>query len=193
MLDNLNGWQRLWLLLTILWLGAVGYLTYPNLPSTDTGLVAGCYVPYEMFSLSAPSIIKEELRVWRQELPAQLNAKHAEIDSDSNQKVGELMPFSEGVGYWRFFPEWRGDPIKVPDWAREPWVKRYCESLLGRLERSGRANQMREATSTAILKLRINWFLLAFAEWIGPCIAIYLLGFGIAWVRRGFQNQPIDL
>ena len=191
MLNKLNGWQRLWLLLTILWLGTVGYLAYPNWPGTDTGRVAGCYVPYEMFSLSAPSIINEELRAWGQELPAQSNAKTAEIVSA--REMGELIPFSEGVRYWQFFPEWRGDPIERPNWAREPWVKRYCESLLGRLERSGRANQMREATSIAILKLRINWFLQAIAVWIGPCIAIYLLGFGIAWVRRGFQKQPINL
>ena len=89
MLNKLNGWQRLWLLLTILWLGTVGYLAYPNWPGTDTGRVAGCYIPYEMFSLSAPSIINEELRAWGQELPAQSNAKTAEIVSD--REMGELI------------------------------------------------------------------------------------------------------
>ncbi len=188
-IDNLNGWQRLWVLLTILWIVPVGFLMYPQWPSPDSARIAGCMLPGELFSLAAPAIINDELTMWRRELPENLVFDQKNQSKTQRQPTSpEIITWYEATGFMRWFPEWKGDSLGRPEWAKAPWVKAYCTTLVERLERSGRAAQLRDASTKAMQKPRIEWLALVLAACIGPAVAVYLLGLAVVWVTRGFRK-----
>ncbi len=195
-LNNLNGWQRLWVFLALLWIVPVGIYAYRQWPSLydNPARIAGCVWRGEWFSMAAPGIVNEELTNWRRELPPKLTItwEQATRQPELARRAREIefIPEYEVSGYLPRFPEWKGDPIGRPEWAHEPWVKAYCKTLFERLEQSGRADQLRTGSSEAILKPRIIWLVLITALWIVPAVGVYVLGLAIFWVRRGFQKRP---
>ncbi len=197
---HLNGWQRLWVFLTILWLPAVAFLDYKYWPSQDGERVAGCVIPGNIFSYVAPTFISKELIDWRHELPTNLafDSEEPPPPSEAAPSKSEILhanlsrifgdPIEDG-GYLQWFPNWRGDPLGRPEWSNAKEVKPYCKNLIKRLELSGRAEQMRKANSKAMLMHRIKWFAIEFTKWIVPAVIVYLLGLAIVWVSRGFRKS----
>lgn len=178
---SLNGWRRLWVLSAVLWAIAVGIFAYKESPHPYTAHVAGCIFPSELFSITASKIVREELLIWRRELPPNLA-----LDDDDQLKTPprDLFTLDDTVG----IPGWNGDRLGRPKWARTPYVKAYCKTLFARLEQSSRAVRLREESSSAIAKRRIDWFATYFFAWIIPTAGIYFLGIAIVWVTRGFRK-----
>lgn len=186
MLYNLNGWRRLWVLLTILWLVPVGFFAYQQWPHRYSAHVAGCLFPDELFSVTAPGIVNDELVNWRRELLPNLVPDDDQLITTPRRKPISALTYDEFSGK---IPGWNGDPLGRPGWAKAPLVEAYCKTLKERLERSGRAVQLRDASTNAMQKPRIEWLALVFAAWIGPAVGVYLLGLAIVWVASGFRRR----
>lgn len=198
-LHKLNGWQRLWVLLTILWIVPIGFFAHEQWPRPYSGHIAGCRFPGELFSVTAPAIVNDELVNWKRELPPNL----APDDDDQLATTPPRKPSSRPLTDDEFLggsltwdeakagiPGWNGDPLGRPAWAKAPLVKAYCKTLKERIERSGRAVQLRDASTNAIQKRRIQWLGTTFVAWIAPAVGLYLLGLAVVWVGRGFRKQP---
>ena len=179
---QLNGWQRLWVLSSILWIVGVGFRAYGQFPRPYAAPVAGCEFPGELFSVDSNRIVRDELVKWRRELPADL------VLTDEKQPASPPSQFIDESPYT--IPGWSGDRLGRPKWARTPYVKAYCKTLFERLERSGRAAILREQSRDSIIARRVEWFSLFFAAWIAPVLGVYLFGVAIVWVARGFRNRP---
>ena len=50
----------------------------------------------------------------------------------------------------------------------------------------------RKNIQRTILQYDISAILLSFVFWIVPVITVYILGFSIGWVIRGFRKKNID-
>jgi hypothetical protein len=180
-ISNLNGWQRLWVILSILWIVPAGYfaLSYYSRSTYGTFFTClhGCKWPDAWVSSAMLEIINDELTVWKREQPP---------NKDLTKKV---TPDSK-------YEEYNGPRIvqtcelfeSPPTWASSLGRKPFCEILFERLERSGRADRLREA-GTSKLKAQMKLFALVVAAWVGPVLGVYLLGLAIWWVSRGFRKQ----
>lgn len=179
-LNKLNGWQRLWVMLAILWLPPVVIWAYNDWPNAYTATVAGCVFSDELFSPAIEKILNDELSAWRQELASGIGP-WTEYAKPREQHFYTLDEFA-GI------PGWKGDPIGEPKWARAPLVEDYCPTLMARLERSGRANELRQARNDDLLTRRLKFFATTLAIWVIPLVAVYLLGVAVAWIIRGFRS-----
>lgn len=175
---GLNGWQRLWVVVVVMWLLPVIVFSYELWPTTAN--------------------------VFKNEVYAQLKPDDGRRLSDyivTSQSGGTIqIDFSKYVG--------KGQPRPAGAIDYDALAQKYggrSEPLPGPvLDIDGHKAQFNEGVSpedvnqttrayTVILRhilsaKRAAFIGRMFAIWMAPAIALYLVGWGIAWVRRGFRQ-----
>ena len=133
----MNGWHRLWVFSSALYLGLVafvGWSTFPNPKSIEGHEILRNLSDHSLELLAAAK------------------------DKQVNKKE------EEGVIY-------------------------YVIDGLGAAEAKSLKEDSIAATDSALHSRRLQFLLSAFAAWVLPCLVAYVLGWGIAWIRRGFRNN----
>ena len=79
---------------------------------------------------------------------------------------------------------------------QEEWVTRTVDgmeiqmlSTMDEMQRLAYVQQNQEAVTSALIRKRRDYALVAFLCWVIPCGVAAALGYGFAWVRRGFRAQ----
>lgn len=145
MIANLNGWQRLWVLLCALWLIAVsvgGFLTFPSLAK-----------------LSHEKVFEDRLK-------PESRARLAVPDSNGviwDDEVGAAIE------------EPNGHILRVKKGLKEEEIVAVAEDYKRILERQVKKNGIAHG-------------LMMLAYWTVPSMLIYLLGWTVGWVYRGFKK-----
>ena len=143
---HLNGWQRLWVLMSALYAVPVAVLAYAYFPSSDVRHSDDFYKQMSAASLAKLAVYQENTKFIDPD----------DIEINAQLPNGHVLPFRKGVT-----EEQRGTVIR---------------EYYGLVDQATIAKRMHV----------IGYSLLG---WLLPCIAIYLLGSGIAWVRRGFYGS----
>ncbi|MBI3001860.1 MAG: hypothetical protein HYY46_25875 [Deltaproteobacteria bacterium] len=147
---KLNGWQRLWILVSVLWFVVVAFFTSALLPNS---------VPPE--------------RVYER-LPKEMSAKLLKVVSNPFD-IFDKSDRAEEVGISLHVDS--GDTL----WFRKGVTIKEAELV---------ANTYDELLRQSLRHERIqHLFPYAFLFWVVPCAVLYALGWAIAWVRRGFDQE----
>jgi hypothetical protein len=159
MVMKLNGWQRLWIVFSLLWLLAVFVVAYSKWPIAAS--ISRLEIYRRLSSDSARFISNYELVMngdpaadWMI-LPTPL--PHFEVVDVS----GHVIIFAR--------PSPECPTCGTPDDQKER-ILRECRAVLRQLLSDGRRSIIEQTSARALV----------------PPIAIYLLGWSVAWVRRGF-------
>src|SRR6266704_6673789 len=138
---RLSGWVRLWMLLSVIYLGVVTAISTMMLPS-ENSVTSADVLRY----LSTPTLLKMKVA--------------AKSDEWTEEKRGH-----------------RSIPVPI---------------RLSQTERSAFLAEYETAFASALRDKRQAHALIALLWWVAPCTILALLGYGIAWVRRGFRepNAP---
>ena len=172
---RLTGWQRLWILVSVLWLVVVAlfsYLLWPTVSSDTVHSIVYDQLPREMqLKLFDPFSFLSEKPV---------GITDPEAERLANEWVAKQwgLPFPEKL-------EDAGITINVSDHVltfrtgvtqaeAEEVAHKYVE-LLHRALAAARHERVQAART-------------AFLVWVVPCVMLYALGWAIAWVRRGFRT-----
>ena len=137
-MNRLNGWQRLWVVLSTTYLLIVAAVALSNLP-TEGGVTSTEVLPH----ISIPSLL--------------LMRGAAEKQSWSQHIDGETtIPIPAGL-------DKEGVEVFKADY------KRAVQLAL-------------RAKNIALLGRALLW-------WLAPVVALYLLGYSVAWIRKGFVGH----
>jgi hypothetical protein len=186
---RLNGWQRLWILAVILWgvvVAGVSTLLWPT--NADSVPTTGEDITSLVNSTMAqrPEVVIVGVDGKEHIFPPGFDPKRAaEIVRRGGEKTSEASP-----------------TIGVPVRELEP-VRKDAPLLLSIDPNAAKPLTIVESKPLSSEPLRVvaskplsspgnprNAFLLvAFAVWAIPSSCVYALGFGVAWVRRGFKAQ----
>jgi hypothetical protein len=145
---NINGWHRLWILISALWIS----LTIPawtlneNWPSDKHG------VPHREEFLKS---VLPQSALWSSEL------------TDKNGKNLAKIAVDMPNGYTLFLI----DDGHADDQGSDAMTA---------------ANSYWNAVKTKVDELQIEYILYLLSTCLMPCIAMLVVGHGVAWVRRGF-------
>ena len=170
---RLNGWQRLWIVLSVLYILPVGGLVIRAWPTPALIGHRDEFIDQMPEELSA--------RVWA---VYRMRRDWEEVwkrpDSQFNRDDLSLIPFG-------FTPDrpsgfaWLSEPVIFPNGAvleiqvakkgDTHYDTRTADAYWSVVESTVRADQ---------------WFLALI--WLVPCLALYALGWVVAWIRRGFRN-----
>jgi hypothetical protein len=142
---RLNGWQRLWALIGVLYGVLVVGVCYFNFPRFESVTHQGGF--YNQFSIEQRSLLAG-------------NGEFVKEQTETGQQVefpnGHVMTFKPGV----------------------------TEEQIGTVARA-----YAQAVQTVLSSHRVNFTLHAVLAWLVPSLGLYAIGWGIAWVRRGFREQ----
>jgi len=172
---RLNGWQRLWVIVSVLWLVVVtlfSYLLWPTVSSGTLHSTAYDQLPREMqLKFFDPLSFLLEKRV---------GTTDPETERLANEWVAKQwgLPFPEK-------PEDAGISVNasghvftfrsgVTQTEAEEMAHKYVK-LVHRALADARQEGVRAGRT-------------AFFVWVVPCLALYGLGWAIAWVRGGFRS-----
>ena len=177
---RMNGWQRLWVVLILLWgvvVGTVVYLTVPR--------------PMTYLSLDADAPEREEIlaRLKQQSLP---NA-HSSTTFQANY-VDEPLPPIGGRILKRYGVT---DPITGRHFEIQsdhiPTENELLSAEISELEKNvqqDRTNTEKQNREEAAGRhdARVALMRNALLVWLIPAGCLYALGWSIGWIRRGFRH-----
>jgi hypothetical protein len=182
----LNGWQRLWVLLAVLWLVPVLTVSYFVWPTAPGAFVRSPERHYE---------IKDTLN----ERPLNVTAPHALTFTELQRawldalvvpaSVSEVVEIP-GLGDVRFpidvfRPEFRALSIAQINVTAEKL--NHARDI----EITDAAVRLHQDHVRAVKDRQRSIVVKAIAGWLVPAVALYALGAAIAWVRRGFASPRI--
>ena len=149
---NLNGWQRLWLVLAILWLFTVPFLLMTGFPIEEKWNV--------------------EARLKSMEIKEAFERKRVVIDSGCQDRAKE---FGVPADFGRCMTAHSYDFQNLKRREQEDQTLAYTEQRV-RIEESLGNEQFKYLGLGALV-----WFL--------PVVALYLLGWAVGWIRKGFSAR----
>jgi hypothetical protein len=183
-MNRLNGWQRIWVVLIVLWALVIGVMGYRERPtyiwhSTSTAgwrepsVVAG--MPTKSWAgddcrsevSKQPTVSPEEqLKRDKEEMKQRLRRSMLLPDEPGPDIVLVNIPL-EGLkdGVTLCFKRGTADPVM------ERIASEYYEAYVTRLR-----EQQREHTGAVFL------------VWLVPGLFLYAFGWGVGWIRRGFKK-----
>lgn len=149
-LNRLNGWQRLWLLLAVLWLPSVVF-------------IAATFFPTEA--------------QWRVEA----SIEEIKLNQEKQLKRDEIFAHCDNLGAKRLLDldiclqahRQQLDNLR-------PGHGLFAESLKGYVERRISEHLLSEQVEAAGKGV---------ALWVVPIGLLYVLGMGVAWIRKGFKSS----
>lgn len=161
-LEKLNGWQRLWVLASLIYLVAVVFVAIIDFPT-----------PWKSY------ISDEEITKKLSIKTLQLIAKTDDwIEVPVNQKgdiFGKEVTAEQLQPITIQFPN--GKKLLVSTGTKQADLdyinKDYCNAVISLTN-----------------KERIHFIVTILLAWIVPCIAVYMLGVSVNWVYRGFKQKP---
>jgi hypothetical protein len=190
---RLNGWQRLWVLLVILWLLPVVLFSYGTWPTTGSIPKADVYKrlkPEDGRRLTDYYVVVAEGWTDVVEPP------DAEVQKDKNFMAASVEDQKAYLAH--LYPDF----AKASLTDQNAWLGRITGIMGPTVDIEGHSvtfvrdipqnemNQTARAYDAALKQILtrkravlVGW---AFAFWALPAIALYALGFGVSWVRRGF-------
>jgi hypothetical protein len=192
---RLNGWQRLWVVLATLWLLPVLVFTYELWPTTADVSKGDIYM--EMKPDDGRRLIDfYDIVATRIGGTNALNPKIVELQQDKDflaasskeQKayLSDIDPdFAKAsvLDQNHYFANITG--LAGPSVDVDKYTVQFVPGV-SQEDQDKTAGEYR-ASLRRILTLKKETFASeAFAFWIVPAVALYVLGLGIAWVRRGF-------
>jgi len=145
---KLNGWQRLWVLFSVLWLIVVMGFTVATLPKESQILDRWAYATLEKIRDSDESLKKYSM--W------DLEKAYADIPREELIEKAQAKYSSSEKG------------LKI-DFER---INKRYKNQLGELT----TNQAKSAG-------------LGVAVWLGTILVVYILGWSVGWVIRGFKPK----
>ena len=171
---TLNGWQRLWVLVTLMWTFVVGVVTWNTWPlyvvkSEPLPTLSTDALPTRTDATSLMNgVLKKGETLTRAEFAARLKAKYPIYADRTDEELvtATLKKFPEYNSYINpsGFPEgWR----VVPD----GFVPDSPETV----------SASNRATRNAAVRF-------ALMLWLFPPVTLYALGFGAGWVYLGFRS-----
>jgi len=143
---KLNGWQRLWVLASSIYLVIVGIYVVHDFPQ-----------------------------------PERLSHDKELVKKLSPQSKSFLVP--EDKEGWQSAEDWGAD-VDMPNRSRLSFRKGVPER-----DMAAASKEYWELISTTTNERR--WSLIGFGAlcWLVPSIALYVFGWGVGWVYRGFRNK----
>ena len=139
---KLNGWQRLWLLASTIWLAFVAVASWTTFPTVEKQLAAGQALSAQVRNLFQSDVAPPEDCFQYNDIQALKDCTKAKLDHET----------------------WQREERRAQD-----------DKVAERVERGGTEVQTRFAAKAII------W-------WLVPTVCAYLLGLGVAWIRKGFSN-----
>jgi hypothetical protein len=206
-LTRLGGWQRMWVVLTVVWCvisGVLGWLSWPRAPIYASPTTGKPYPPLYLDPETGTPIPNAEALppepVPLDEL-TELLVKYGGVPiptSDSQpiyvDAIGRKVVGVDAVGNPIYDPrttntEQHFGPalnipnvgsVRFPTTMNQDAVSRLCEQLKIRfgLPHEKRMSELRAR--------RLGWAQIASALWLLPPLALYALGCSVGWVFRGF-------
>ena len=165
-INNLHGWQRLWVIISIIWAIPV--------------------VVYQISELDTKLKINSEW-VWAKiELLKMNDGKEDEYSGTYRQ---ERFGDSSDEEILKFTPE-RFKKVKTPDLTAKKGHIGLDELILAYDFRE--YDKMNKKYESRIRELPRSWLqtiFFGFIAWVAPLILIYLMGIGIHWVYDGFRKK----
>ena len=161
---KLSGWQRLWVLMSAVFLGLVAAyvsLTLPNPVDIPHSQTFYDQLRPELRNLIATTKSPEQFHVERPTRPGDRQKLQEEWDK-AEPLYHVKMPNGHVISFLITVPE-----KDMNDVAREYW--RIIEKEVD--------------------QRRLRYAFIAFLLWGGSVIILYLLGWSIRWVHRGFKSQ----
>jgi hypothetical protein len=158
-ISELNGWQRLWVLMSVIYFFIVLAIGYSYFPTADNKFLADYEGEIQM-NLSEQTLVI-------------LSQSHMERMTNIIGKQGTLMDREFENFIW--LPT--GGEIYMPP---TKFTQKDKDNLL---------KDYRTAISNVLNKKRLIFLLYMLAFWAVPCLSLYALGFSFIWVYRGFNKN----
>jgi hypothetical protein len=150
---KLNGWQRLWVVVAVLWMLPVLVYVFALWPRA--GAITKAQV-YDRMTQEDGRRLDDYWPVIAAEYGGTSSESRLHVVEPSVNVDGYSLEFSEGT---------------TPE-----DMKRTTEGF-------------HDGLRQALLRTRLSFTGLALTVWVVPVMMLYALGWGIAWVRRGFHHN----
>ena len=202
-INNLNGWQRLWVMFSIVWAILVLIFTINALPEKKSEINSR-WVKEKIDILKKSHGQSESTAEYRQRRFG--NASDEEIINFRPDRSGgfDLSSTEKGIDYSKISTAdleniKDGNLAKVSTQTLEYLQKQAIKAtdqkpdIFDKLlfEEYDAINQKYKSHLTEQqTRSRLQTILLGLLVWSAPMIAIYLMGIGIHWVHVGFLNKP---
>jgi hypothetical protein len=192
---KMNGWQRLWVVVAILWILPVLVFSYELWPTTADILKGDVYmkmkpddgkrladyydvVMTQLGSTSIPNPIIIKLQQDKDFLTASSKDQKAYL-SHIDPNFAKASPLDQD-SYLANITGVTGPSAKIDSYTLQfvPGVPQEDQDKT--------VGEYRAALRRVLSLKRVIFGSESFAWWIVPAIALYVIGLGIAWVRRGF-------
>ena len=150
-MKRLNGWQRLWVLLSLIYSIPVAVVALLQFPTTNESYHTDDF--------------------------------YRELRKESLSKL-VISPSKSKSGGSFIDPDDIGTQVEMPNGHLLPFKKGVTDDEMRTV-----AREYHSITERATLNRRLRIVGYSLLAWITPCVALYLVGVGIAWVRRGFRSE----
>lgn len=190
---KLNGWQRLWIIISVLWFFTLSVVFYDSLPSAKSINIFDIVerLPDKALKvLSKPVIsvdLQKKIASFRKDNPEYKNVEDVDLIETiyKNEYAKEMSRdafYLQLKDSWKFNPEIKRIPlINGTDVTLAPDTS---PSDIVYMSESANA-----AINAQLNKVRISFALKMLALWAVPCAALYLFGLTLNWVYKGFKKQ----
>lgn len=168
-LGALNGWQRLWILLSGLYLVVVVGVAYTTLPRVESR-----WHTDDLYQRMRPEVLRK------------VAMRDSDLEESRAPQVGSISVGKVGFDLETARPVAAGDEIvevEMPNGHLLPFLRTATQS-----DKAAAIAGYILALEADVKERQSSHILLSFFAWVAPCIAIYILGNCIAWVRRGFRK-----
>jgi hypothetical protein len=195
---KLNGWQRLWVALTVLWMLPNVFFAYSNWTILASVSKSDIYMKLKredgerltdyfdviMTQLGGTNVDDQrvsELRKDKAFQAASLNDQKAYLTAtDPHFAKASIVNQNAYLG----IVTGRTGPIVDIDGQTVTFVQDLPQSDM---DRTARAYD--DTLKTILRHKRIEVLSRSIALWIGPSVGLYALGFAVVWVKRGFTTK----
>ncbi len=184
---RLNGWQRLWIVLSVLYLLSVIGLTMALWPTPETTRHRD-----ELLTRMPPELRARVLAAYESEWTFEEAWKKIPPPPDAGRKASKglyltpfgskpstLAPLAPGVTLFSepvSFPNGAVLEIQVAKEGDPAHDARVAAAYWAAVEAAARAERWTRLRQMALV-------------WVTPCMTLYALGWATAWVRRGFGRR----
>jgi len=154
---RLNGWQRLWIVATVIWLPVACYFVWNTFPEEPK---EGVCFPFESTSDHTAEVVRAAVKELKRK---GILASITESRTVTHEEYSLDALLSNGSGY-----------------------ASVCDAVIDQLKKSEQAESLHDAGIRLRFQKLAVGFVFSIILWLGPAAAIYALGLAVAWVRRGF-------
>ena len=161
----MNGWQRLWLVLCVLYVVPVATVLYLGWPTP-----AQTHHREDFVTRMPADVQKDVIASYTSEFTMKQALKRLPQERSKKVTVAELdLLYAETIA----FPN--GAILLVQGQAARTSEGRFAKAYWDVVEAEVRAERRTMAWQMALV-------------WLIPCLMLYALGWATAWVRRGFRH-----